>query len=447
MSLHNRVLFETPPFKANVSMLNRVADDIARLIGPANPLSYEEAFKHFPLSKRSRYLREIPKAEVGLRRGHATIRAFVKFERLNEWDKDPRMIQFRHPAYSLVLATFLKAVEHKLYRIKGGRFLPRSRCIAKGLNQRERYTLLAEKWLGFKNPCAFSIDASRWDVHVKRAMLKVEHRVYNMIFKDPLLRTLLEWQLKNTGFTATEIRYVVEGGRMSGDMNTALGNCILVIILVSAILRGVHFDMVDDGDDCIVICEADDMERISHMLVGGFLAHGFVLKIENVAFELQDIFFCNSKPCFDGVGWKFVRDPHKILGFGVAGNKFIKLGPKAFKGHLLSVGMCELALNVGVPCIQAYACRLLELGKGGKLTEGSVINVARLSMAKNEVGVKDIAGLKKVKPREITFEARESFERAFGISIAHQLAIEGSMDSVKFQDFSGVIVEDLAMWV
>lgn len=446
VSLRNRVLAACPPFLGDERQFNRVADDFARLIGPAEPLSYEEAFKGFPRAKADRYLREIPKAELGLECRYSTIRAFVKFERLVEWDKDPRMIQFRHPAYSLVLATYLKAIEHKLYRIRGGRFLPPDRCIAKGLNQRDRYSLLKRKLLRFRNPVMIGIDASRWDLHCRAKLLSKEHRVYNKVFGCSRLRKMLVKQLRNKGFTSTQIKYVVDGCRMSGDMNTALGNCILMLMLLCVLLQYIFWDLLDDGDDCIVIVEMEDYERVCDILVRGFLTFGHELKIERVATDLEQIVFCNSMPVFDGRGYKFVRDPHKILGFGVSGSKFIKLGPKAFKNHLLAVGMCELALNVGVPCLQAYACRLLELGRGGKLSEGNVVNVGRLAMAKREVSARCFEDLRKVQPREISVEARESFARSFGIDAQMQLSIEQSMHTVKLDTFSGDVVADLMMW-
>jgi hypothetical protein len=55
------------------------------------------------------------------------------------------------------------------------------------------------------------------------------------MFRSKELAELLKWQLQNKGFARTIdglIKYSVEGCRMSGDMNTALGNCTIMCALV-----------------------------------------------------------------------------------------------------------------------------------------------------------------------------------------------------------------------
>lgn len=65
--------------------------------------------------------------------------------------------------------------------------------------------------------------------------LKWEHSIYNAMFRSDELAELLGWQLTNKGFARTTdglIKYEVKGCRMSGDMNTALGNCMIMCALV-----------------------------------------------------------------------------------------------------------------------------------------------------------------------------------------------------------------------
>jgi len=424
----------------------RIAIAVAGSVGKGgfSACSPEEAFKHFPLKKRESYLKEWPKVEMGLSKADAFITAFVKYERLGEWDKDPRMIQFRCRSFSALLATYLKVIEHRLYVLKGdGGFLPPGRVIAKGLNQRERAKLVLNKLSRFNSPVVNCGDASRWDMHVRKEVLELEHSVYNYCFCDRILASILNWQLVNKGRTSTGVVYTCPGGRMSGDMNTALGNCLLAVIIIATALEGEKWDLVDDGDDFFVINEEEDNLRIRAKISQTFAGLGFKLKLEDSVREFGKIIFCQSQIVHDGVGFKFVRSPMKILGFGVSGSKFAKQGEKAFRVHLRAVGLCELALNVGVPIVQEWAVALLRMAGKVRTTEGALINLGRFAMAKREVHAGSLMDLACVEPRPITIEARVSFAEAFGISIGEQEYWEDWCRSMSLPVFTKDVIPDL----
>lgn len=416
-SLINRVLFEVPKIKCSLRPFVATARRIARAIpSPGAPFSYEEAVKAFPRAKRESYLRFARQVDLG--DVNPSISAFVKFERLVDTDKDPRMIQFRHKSYGLLLATYLKPIEHAIYALKspsGGR------AIAKGLNMNARADEIQRKMALFTRPVVYSIDASRWDAHVQVAHLKLEHLVYNTVWGCPLLASLLRSQLHNKGITSTGLRYVVPGGRMSGDMNTALGNCLLMCIFVFTLLEDISYEIFDDGDDCLVFFDERDEIIVREKLIGGLTKLGFNIKLENRATSLEQVLFCQARPVWNGERYTMIRDPRKITGFGLAASKF-RGNSKQLQAYSRSVGVCELALNRGIPVLQNYAQRLIDIGSG-RLNHAYIEHLGVSRILYNQLGVRSLDEID-LTPRAITDESRRSFAAAWDICIDEQLSWE-----------------------
>lgn len=412
-SLINRVLFKVPRIKCDLRPFFATARRIALSIPvPSEPYSFEEAVKTFPRAKRESYLRHSRAVELG--DVNPSIQAFVKFERLIDTNKDPRMIQFRHKSYGLELATYLKPIEHAIYGLKspsGGR------AIAKGLNMNQRAAEIHAKMQLFARPVVYSIDASRWDAHVQQPHLKIEHAVYNTVWRCQRLRDLLSSQLVNRGTTSTGLKYTVPGGRMSGDMNTALGNCLLMCVFVFTLLEKFSYEIFDDGDDCLVFFDEKDEVVIRHALLGGLSGLGFNIKLENRATQLEQVLFCQARPVWNGERYTMVRDPRKIVGFGLAASKF-RGNHKQLKAYAKSVGVCELALNRGIPVLQEYALKLIDLGEG-KLNHAYIEDMGVSRILYHQLGIKSLDEIS-LDPTIVTDESRRSFDAAWGIDLSEQ---------------------------
>merc|ERR1712118_44948 len=93
-----------------------------------------------------------------------------------------------------------------------------------------------------------------------------------------LLDQLLKMQLKNKCSAKVgryKIKYETEGKRCSGDINTSMGNILLMASMLLAHIeeRGLHsywygssYDaayVVNNGDDAIIITEATNLQRIT----------------------------------------------------------------------------------------------------------------------------------------------------------------------------------------
>lgn len=423
ISLHNRVLFDCPmPLDKRVSQCKT----LARLISDWLPRDCEAedwVMKYHGAKRRKYQQARVDLAHAPIRRSDSYIAAFIKAEKIFEL-KDPRMIQARSVRYNCVLGDYLKPIEHHLYNIKGtgrlSKYLPPGRLIAKGCNMERRARLIRNKMLRFSKPMVVSLDASRFDAHVTK-MLEVEHLIYLRYWRSPELQRILAWQVYNRGRTSGGIRYKCKYGRMSGDMNTALGNCLISIIVLANIMRRLrvkptHWDMLCDGDDVLLFIDAGK-RGILEQLPDYYLQHGFKIKIENVTDEFNKVRFCQTFPCDTPMGPKMVSDPTRTMSRSLAGVKHWA-EPKFIPKYLALIGYCELALNMGIPVLQEFALTIMNWGS---VLPKSVHRTGRVIKALREEREHEI------RPLPISIDARLSFEAATGITVEEQRAIEGAL--------------------
>lgn len=356
---------------------------------------------------------------------NASIKMFVKAERFNPFEKqnpDPRAIQFRDPRYCVELASYLQPIEHYLYITKFGS-LTRTRTIAKGLNAVDRASTLMQKLTNFDEPLVLSLDASRFDKHVSLELLQCEHLLYTIVNPDPRLAQLLSWQLYNKCFSDNGMVYKVRGRRMSGDMNTALGNCILMVCMIITAFEMIavkKYDLLDDGDDIVVIIEKSSYPSVA-ALPDVFTGFGMTLKVEGAVSNIHEIVFCRSQMIeFEPGKYKFVRNYKDVVSKALCGVRhWANLTYRQRTLH--SIGLCELVLNLGIPVLQEFACAILRNVEGDFDIHYAPDGLkARFS---RELKLLNIP-LEYVKPVRITDSARVSFASAFNLSIPEQLALE-----------------------
>lgn len=223
-------------------------------------------------------------------------------------------------------------------------------------------------------------------------------------------------QIDNVGRTSAGIRYKSYGKRMSGDLNTALGNCLINLIVIYCVFRDVHFDVMLDGDDSIIIVEDGNQHVASEKI---FLEYGFRTKL---AFhkDVQDVEFCQSKLVWLSDGPSFVRKPEKVLlGLGCTFQHH-----RAIRQYVATVGMAESIVGRGVP-INYFAG--LALVKAAGCVPSEKFRREVFSKEGYEYGRIDTTD------RYISHNVRLSYARAFGISPSEQLSIEASFSDYKVE--------------
>lgn len=280
------------------------------------------------------------------------VKAFVKNEKLQivEKDGDPRMIQARTPRFNLMLGQFTRPMEKVLYELTDPDL--GTPLIAKGLNMRRRAEVLRVLWESLQTPVSLSLDLSRWDMHVSAEMMKIAHHFYTHWIKDPVFLQLLQVQLNNRGFTSDNVKYAVNGSVMSGDMTTALGNCVLVVLVlemlrnyltnendpavrhlrdhlrskgVKPIPAGVSrkFRYLDDGDDHVVLVNKSLAPHLKEILPLLWEALGHEMKVEGETDDFNQVLFCQHKPLHHHGIWEMMPNPAKVLAtaFCVTGDR------------------------------------------------------------------------------------------------------------------------------
>lgn len=294
----------------------RLAEFKAKLLSRVKPVTkstMQQVVDTYTGRRRTIYENAMKKlVQIGLTRNDARSIMFVKME-LVDPSKAPRCIQPRDPAYNLALGQYIKPVEHELYdairRVYGD-----GPTVMKGFNVSQIGEITRGKWRSFKSPVAIGLDATKFDMHVSPAALAWEHGVYEALFpSDRKLAKLLRWQMKNKGAAYCEdgsLKYTVTGKRFSGDMNTGLGNCLLMCAMVYAYAktRGVHVKLLNNGDDCVVMMEEEDMARFNCGLEGWFMEMGFRMVAEPPVRELHQIEFCQMHPIEVGEECRMVRN-------------------------------------------------------------------------------------------------------------------------------------------
>lgn len=426
-----------------VKTLQPLIQALADAVGRHPMIPYLDVYRNMGAKKRARYQR----AEINLKRQgglaerrDAQIKMFVKLEGIKFTDEkrnpDCRAIQFRSPEYTLQLAAHIKLAEHALYEISDVPGFGSGRLFAKNMNPVQRAGALRELMDAVPGGHMIELDASRFDAHVNSSLLEAEHMVWLATCLGPQLAELLRWQVKNRGSfrTRTDVgvfssSYTVDGGRMSGDANTAAGNCIIMGLMLAKFLgdKRSNFRLLCDGDDSVVIHDGDvivDLEVITY-----FRQFGMTMSIEARPERFEHINFCQAKPVFAGGRWYMQRDPFKILSkIGVSH----KLGVvKARRSYLRTVAMGELALSRGCPVIQPFLAHLIE-----HLSQGMT---ARKKASYNKQAFDDSWRLRQWLPEDwreaktypVCNAARKSFENAWGICIAEQVNFERRIHTFK----------------
>jgi len=237
------------------------------------PISNDKFVECYTGRKRTLYKNAVVSlSQRGVCQSDARVDSFVKAEKINfEGGKDPapRLIKPRDPRYNVEVGRYLKPIEHHVYKAIATIF--KSQVVMKGKNAAERGHLLHQKWLKFRRPVAVEVDAARFDQHVHELALKYEHSCYIACVPSSergTLGKLLGWQRRYRVYGRTKdgkLKYDMKGHRCSGDMNTALGNCLLSCANAHEWLElcNVKAEVADDGDDLVFIMEEEDLSRFT----------------------------------------------------------------------------------------------------------------------------------------------------------------------------------------
>jgi len=419
--------YELPPAVDNkhvLSTLKSFRRGLLDKVGHPTRISLDDVVEMYTGRKRTIYQQALEEhTSVGLKREHAFSIAFVKCEKVNE-TKAPRCIQPRKPVYNLVLGSYLKHIEHRLYRGIAKMFGD-GPTVMKGYDARRVAHILRGKWRRFKKPVAVGLDATKFDMHVSPELLGWEHSIYLEMYKqDPLLKQLLDWQMHNIGMGFCEdgtLYYTVDGKRFSGDMNTALGNCIIMCAMIYAYLKSKNIDgvLANNGDDCVVFMESDDLPAFQVGLTEYFIKLGFRMTVEAPVYDLAEVEFCQAHPIrlADGdivmvrnIPTVLEKDSMSVLPLD---------GESVARKWLYAVGECGLALTSGVPILQSFYRMYMRHGLLSNMNDAVYM----------QTGMRMLRGKMECKTAPISNVTREDVFIAWGLTPDEQVALENKLDT------------------
>lgn len=433
-ALRLRVFRVTPtPQPKAMALFRRQRKMFARAFiqrfGRVTPLSVEETVRRFPVAKRRLYTaaaESLARVQIGPR--DAAIKMFVKADKCDDAAKKvhlnkplkPRAIQARGPRYNVALGRYIKAFEGKVCAMSGWRSPTKTQMFAKGLTQQQLARLFVKKLEGFNNPCVVSLDATSFDSSIKIEHLRSLHALYESLCPDAEMQRLLSWRLVNRGTSAHGVRYKVQGGRMSGDVDTALGNCIDMCCLVATVMRTcrVHkWDILDNGDDCLVITEQGRMPDVS-VIKECMKSLGIDCDPEVAGSRLEDVEFCRSRIVRTAAGLTWMPRPRRFLANFAVSHTQYNGSQGDYRRTIRSMAYCMLLTYPGTPIISEVAQVVYDALSDVELANNFMTQEysykARVVMRNGRTSPLLIP---------VTDEARKSVERAFAMPEEEQEAI------------------------
>jgi hypothetical protein len=345
----------------------------------------------------------------------SSTRYFIKFEgTLRKFGKlnVPRGINPRDPIYNVLLGRYLSHLEGAILK-SFDKIYGHGDTMMKGKTLFEKARLVESYFKeGF---WAYSLDMKRFDQHVNKLLLELEHTVYKAIHPDDdELAKLLRAQVHNKVIVkSTDGSFVVNNwtGRCSGDINTSLGNCILMGLMCKGLVSS-EMRLMCDGDDTIIWAKPGTFDV--DIAKRHFLKFGMQMTLESIATCPEELTFCQHSFVQTPEGVRMCRSPTKamlrdVMSFGINGSDLVQ-----FRKLLYAVGECGMSQYYGMPVLQAIYTMNLRLGLTSKTKTFRELSRSNFGMglsAKREAVPIDAA-------------TRVSFWKATGYSPAEQVRIE-----------------------
>lgn len=388
------------------------------------PVTREEFVQMYKGRKKTIYDQAVMSLEFDkINKMDAKLKAFVKCEKVKV-TSCPRVIQPRSPRYNVEVGVYIKPIEHRIYRAIARTF--HQKCVvAKGLNVLQLGTIVRDLWDSVSDCVFIGLDAHRFDMHCTVKMLSWEHSVYQALYpQSKELRRLLGWQLLTRGVGYCEdgmVKYSVQGRRCSGDMNTALGNCLIMCAMFYRYkqLTKIPFKLINNGDDCGVFLERRDVNRFIIGVESFFGNYGFRMECEKPVCEMEGIRFCQMAPLMVGKTCRMVRELNTSREKDSI--SIVKFTNSTFmRKWIYAVGLGGLALCSGVPVMQSFYGAYIRSGIASRMNEATYMECGAQILAK---------GLESQR-EPIEHITRASFYAAFDLTPFEQMVLEQYYDNL-----------------
>jgi hypothetical protein len=251
--------------------------------------------RKYPESKKRKYqiAYEERHGETILR-WNAEVNAFVKKE-FYPTPKPARMIHARDLVMSSLWGPYVTRIEknvfHDLWYQEVSPFL-------KIVPARERPTIIEQTFSRYPHDMCLTTDYSKFENSFCSEIIdSVENHLYRKYFpNDPVVRDACRHLRSKQRIRYKGFQYTVPARRMSGDMNTSLGNSFTNLMLVRYFMHRLSitdFRTFVEGDDCIVKPPTPLTERQQLLICKWSGDLGFNLTLENFG-PANEAGFCST---------------------------------------------------------------------------------------------------------------------------------------------------------
>lgn len=377
-----------------------LSDDLGKLyLRGLLPLEDDELLERFTGAKRILYAKALADLRINssFRKWWGKVSVFVKIEKYTYYDKInriPRPIQPRSMAYRAFLSKYMKVIETVMKRI----CLPgcSEPFLAKGENSVTLANRFIRMWERFECPVAVSLDLSKFDATIHPRLKQLENAFYKNFSIDKNFRKCLSIQESATykprfGRRDNRQEYgKMLHGRCSGDPQTGCGNS-LIMGIVCRVVFNVPCEIFANGDDTIVITDKSNLDLVKSNLQH-FSAFGLDVRVEDIAFNLEDVEWCQCRLTRTPVGWRWIRNYKKVL-MTLFSN--IEYTPRKVRGLCRQIAEAELAQNPGVPIVGPVCNWIVNnWGVSGKFSRQN--NTLERAMMENKVYIEPTTSSRQV---------------------------------------------------
>ncbi len=333
------------------------------------------------------------------------VKCFIKDEGYPEY-KNARGIYARSDYFKVIFGPLCKAMEDVLYKhpafIKHVPVVDRAKYVYDRLSGRNHY--VATDYTGFE--CHFT----------PRIMNIIEFQFYRHLFQTSEHFMLLEQCLRVlSGWNECRFRNLsanILARRMSGEMNTSLGNGFsnyMLYLFINHHIGNTNYDCVIEGDDCLGAFDGTVPTKEMYEECG------FTVKIEHHT-RLEKASFCGL--IFDTDSFVSIADPTKhILNVSWCSKKYANSSSKTRTELLRGKGFSLVTQYRGVPILQSLGLAIL------RLTAGNRYKLDLSWFERKEFSTN-------VDPLEVNMSSRVLMSEVFGYSVEEQLCIENFYDTL-----------------
>jgi hypothetical protein len=360
------------------------------------------------------------------------IKLFMKDEHYVDF-KHARGIYARDDAAKITFGPWFKAIEEVIYEFEDEY---KSKPFIKHVPVRDRPKYMFER-LFMDGAKYIATDYSSFEAHFTKEIMEAcefvlyEHMLSGVCGGEEILDLMKEVL---TGTNKIYNRFVdglfgtCEARRMSGEMNTSLGNGFSNLMFMSFICHemGLEARGVVEGDDGLFSFVG------KHPQTEDFAKYGFLIKLDAYD-QINKASFCGN--LFDENDMNIITDPYDVFAtFGWTTNRYINASTRKHKMLLRSKALSLAYQYPGCPLIGKLAQYALRMTRSFWTVSQHIEHRRDISLWERDQILEAVSFSKGKKDLELYVEPGNStrllFEELYNIPISTQLIVEEYLDSL-----------------